>query len=147
MPLGLFKGERTCTLELDGSRVTKFAMREEFSGPLPPLIWRSMPDLGPSFDRFAAGLKARAEAASYARRPTPAPSRDEIRLVSTLRWKVVCESGTEFAVAEAIQETVKIVRRQRRQPSVENLVVVHLRRWLGGREAVVSFIVQSSASG
>ena len=107
-------------------------MREESSGPLLPLIWRSMPDLGPSFDRFAAGLKARAEAASYARRPTPAPSRDEIRLVSTLRWKVVCESGAVFAVAEAVQEAVKIVRRQRRQPSVENLVVVHLRRWLGG---------------
>ena len=37
-------------------------MREEYSGPLLPLIWRSMPDLQPSFDQFAAGLKARAEA-------------------------------------------------------------------------------------
>jgi hypothetical protein len=64
MPLGLFKGERTFTLEADGSGVTRFAMREEFSGPLLPLIWRSMPDLGPSFDQFAAGLKAEAEAAS-----------------------------------------------------------------------------------
>jgi hypothetical protein len=62
MPLGLFKGERTFTLETDGSGATRFAMREEFSGPLLPLIWRSMPDLGPSFDQFAAGLKARAEA-------------------------------------------------------------------------------------
>jgi hypothetical protein len=26
-----------------------------------PMIWRSMPDLGPSFQQFAAGLKARAE--------------------------------------------------------------------------------------
>jgi hypothetical protein len=26
-----------------------------------PLIWRSMPDLGPSFEQFARGLKARAE--------------------------------------------------------------------------------------
>ena len=26
-----------------------FTMREEYSGPLLPLIWRSMPDLGPSF--------------------------------------------------------------------------------------------------
>jgi hypothetical protein len=26
------------------------------------LIWRSMPDLGPSFDRFAQGLKRRVEA-------------------------------------------------------------------------------------
>jgi len=64
MPLGLFKGERTFTLEVDGSGATRFVMREEFSGPLLPLIWRSMPDLGPSFDQFAAGLKARAEAAS-----------------------------------------------------------------------------------
>jgi hypothetical protein len=29
--------------------------------PLPPLIWRSMPDLGPSFRQFADGLKERAE--------------------------------------------------------------------------------------
>jgi hypothetical protein len=27
-----------------------------------PLIWRSMPDLGPSFQRFAQGLKQRVEA-------------------------------------------------------------------------------------
>ena len=33
----------------------------EYSGPLPPLIWRSMPDLGPSFGRFATGLKQRVE--------------------------------------------------------------------------------------
>ena len=37
-------------------------MREEYSGPLlPPLIWRSMPDLGPLFRQFASGLKQRAE--------------------------------------------------------------------------------------
>jgi hypothetical protein len=36
-------------------------MREEFSGPLPPVIGRSMPDLAPSFERFAKGLKAEAE--------------------------------------------------------------------------------------
>jgi hypothetical protein len=33
-----------------------------YSGPLLGLIWRSMPDLGPSFDRFAQGLKRRVEA-------------------------------------------------------------------------------------
>ena len=38
-----------------------FRMREEYSGPLLRLIWRSMPDLGPSFERFARGLKQRAE--------------------------------------------------------------------------------------
>jgi hypothetical protein len=36
-------------------------MREEFSGPMLPLIWRSMPDMQPSFEKFATGLKARAE--------------------------------------------------------------------------------------
>ena len=36
-------------------------MREEYRGPLLPLIWRSMPDLGPSFEQFARGLKRRAE--------------------------------------------------------------------------------------
>jgi hypothetical protein len=36
-------------------------MRERFSGPLLPLIGRSIPDMGPSFDQFARGLKKRAE--------------------------------------------------------------------------------------
>jgi hypothetical protein len=27
------------------------------------MIWRTMPDLGPSFEQFARGLKARAEEA------------------------------------------------------------------------------------
>jgi uncharacterized protein YndB with AHSA1/START domain len=40
-----------------------FRVREEYTGPLLGLIWRSMPDLGPSFDRFAQGLKRRAEEA------------------------------------------------------------------------------------
>jgi hypothetical protein len=63
MPLGLFKGVRTFTLEPhDGGR-TAFRMREEYTGPLLPLVWRSMPDLGPSFEQFARGLKARAEEA------------------------------------------------------------------------------------
>lgn len=35
--------------------------REEYTGPLLPLIWRSMPDLGPSFERFASGREQRAE--------------------------------------------------------------------------------------
>ena len=61
MPLGLFTGVRTFTLNaVDGG--TEFAMREEFSGPLLTLIWRTMPDLQPSFDQFTAGLKQRAEA-------------------------------------------------------------------------------------
>jgi hypothetical protein len=60
MPLGLFKGVRTYVLEPGGAG-TRFRMREEFTGPLSPLIGRSIPDLQPSFDQFAAGLKARAE--------------------------------------------------------------------------------------
>jgi hypothetical protein len=60
MPLGLFRGVRTFTLEPAGG-VTSFTMREEYTGPFLPLIWRSMPDLQPSFDKFADGLKKRAE--------------------------------------------------------------------------------------
>ena len=60
MPLGLFRGVRTHTLTPDGDG-TAFTMREEYSGPLLGAISRSMPDLQPSFDTFAAGLKARVE--------------------------------------------------------------------------------------
>ncbi len=63
MPLGLFKGVRTYTLTLAAGGV-EFAMREVFSGPLAPLIGRSIPDLQPSFDAFAAALKQRAEQAA-----------------------------------------------------------------------------------
>ncbi len=60
MPLGLFKGVRTFAVTPEDG-ATRFTMREEYGGPMLPLIWRSMPDLQPSFDQFAAGLKARAE--------------------------------------------------------------------------------------
>jgi hypothetical protein len=61
MPLGLFRGVRTFRLEPQGADATVFTMREEYTGPLLPLIWRTMPDLQPSFTRFAEGLKARAQ--------------------------------------------------------------------------------------
>jgi hypothetical protein len=61
MPLGLFRGVRTFTLSPAPDGAARFDMREEYTGPLLPLIWRSMPDLGPSFEQFARGLKARAE--------------------------------------------------------------------------------------
>jgi hypothetical protein len=61
MPLGLFKGVRTFTLSPQGEGATKFTMREEYTGLFLPLIWRSMPDLQPSFVQFATGLKKRAE--------------------------------------------------------------------------------------
>jgi len=61
MPLGLFKGERTFSLERKGEQV-EFTMQEVFSGPFSPMIERSIPDLQPAFDEFAADLKRRAEA-------------------------------------------------------------------------------------
>jgi hypothetical protein len=60
IPLGLFRGVRTFTLTPEGGS-TRFAMREEYTGPMLPLVWRSMPDLQPSFEQFASGLKQRAE--------------------------------------------------------------------------------------
>lgn len=60
MPLGLFTGKRTYTLTPDAGS-TRFTMREEYTGPLAPLIFRSIPDLGPSFRQFADGLKHRVE--------------------------------------------------------------------------------------
>jgi hypothetical protein len=64
MPLGLFRGVRTYSLTPGADGTTRFHVREEYTGPMLPLIWRSMPDLQPSFDEFAAGLKRRAEAGS-----------------------------------------------------------------------------------
>jgi uncharacterized protein YndB with AHSA1/START domain len=60
MPLGLFRGVRSYTLT-PAAGGTTFRMREEYTGPLLGLIWRSMPDLQPSFDRFAEGLRRRVE--------------------------------------------------------------------------------------
>jgi len=61
MPLGLFKGVRTFTLSSLSDGQTDFRMREEFTGPLLKLIWRTMPDLTDSFEQFASGLKKEAE--------------------------------------------------------------------------------------
>jgi hypothetical protein len=61
MPFGLFRGVRTYDLSGDEDGPATFRVREEYTGPLLPLIWRSMPDLSPSFDQFARGLKARVE--------------------------------------------------------------------------------------
>jgi len=60
LPLGLFRGVRTYSLRRNGSR-TDFTMREVYSGPLSGLFGRSIPDLQPSFDQFARGLKQRVE--------------------------------------------------------------------------------------
>jgi hypothetical protein len=60
MPLGLFKGERAFALTQLGD-TTEFVMREVYTGLMAPLITKSIPDLQPAFDEFAACLKARAE--------------------------------------------------------------------------------------
>jgi hypothetical protein len=61
IPLGLFKGVRTHTLTSQSDGTTVFHLREEYSGPLLGLVWRSMPNLGPSFTQFTEGLKRRVE--------------------------------------------------------------------------------------
>lgn len=60
MPLGLFRGVRRFVLT-DAGEGTGFHMREAFSGPMAGLIWKSMPDLQPSFDRLAEAIKQKAE--------------------------------------------------------------------------------------
>lgn len=62
MPLGLFKGIRTFTLVGTKPTQTSFVMREVFSGPMLGMVSKKMPNLQPSFDQLAAGLKAEAEA-------------------------------------------------------------------------------------
>jgi hypothetical protein len=63
MPLGLFTGSRQFNLTPNGSG-TDFHMREEFTGPLAGLIGRSIPDLTPSFEKFADGLRTLVEGQS-----------------------------------------------------------------------------------
>ncbi|MFN0096921.1 MAG: SRPBCC family protein [Dehalococcoidia bacterium] len=62
MPLGLFKGERVYTLTPLPDGAVEFSMREAFTGPLSGLIGKSIPDMQPAFEEFAACLKAKAEA-------------------------------------------------------------------------------------
>jgi hypothetical protein len=60
MPLGLFRGVRTFTLSPKDGGV-QFEMTEAFSGLMAGLITRSIPDLTPSFERFANGLSSLAQ--------------------------------------------------------------------------------------
>ena len=66
MPLGLFSGTRRYTLEPGEGGRTTFTMAETYAGPLSPLVTRSIPDLQPAFEAFAAGLRRDAEAATSA---------------------------------------------------------------------------------
>jgi hypothetical protein len=61
MPLGLFTGTRTYRLTPGPDATVRFDMREEYTGVLAGLIFKSIPDLQPSFRRFADGLKRRVE--------------------------------------------------------------------------------------
>lgn len=61
MPLGLFRGERVFELTQTRADTVRFSMHETFSGPLSGVIGKSIPDLQPAFDDFAAALKRRAE--------------------------------------------------------------------------------------
>lgn len=60
MPLGLFKGIRS--FELTPSPTgTRFYVKEVYVGPLAFLITRMIPDLQPSFEKFADGVARMAE--------------------------------------------------------------------------------------
>lgn len=61
MPLGLFKGERVFELRPKAASSVEFTMREDYSGLLAALITKSIPDLQPAFEEFAACLKAHVE--------------------------------------------------------------------------------------
>lgn len=58
----LFKGERTFLITPRATDTVEFSMEELFDGLLAGLIGKSIPDLQPAFEEFAACLKARAEA-------------------------------------------------------------------------------------
>jgi uncharacterized protein YndB with AHSA1/START domain len=60
MPFGLFEGKRVFTLQSVASGI-EFFMIETYTGLLAALITKSIPDLQPAFDSFAADLKTRAE--------------------------------------------------------------------------------------
>ena len=61
MPLGLFTGERTYLVQ-PREGVTHFEMTEEYTGLLAGLFTKAIPDMTESFNLFADGLKAAAEA-------------------------------------------------------------------------------------
>ncbi|MCU1476263.1 MAG: hypothetical protein JWQ64_956 [Subtercola sp.] len=63
MPLGLFKGVRRYSLTGNDDGSTHFRMREEYTGVMLGMIWKSIPDLSGSFSQFADGLKKRVESA------------------------------------------------------------------------------------
>ena len=61
LPLGLFRGSGRSRSGLAGTQRRSSCCARSTAGPMLGLIGRSMPDLGPSFEKFARGLKERAE--------------------------------------------------------------------------------------
>jgi uncharacterized protein YndB with AHSA1/START domain len=60
MPLGLFVGRRTFVLTRQDA-CTLFSMHLSMTGPLAPLILKSLGDRQPDIDAFSAALRARVE--------------------------------------------------------------------------------------
>lgn len=60
LPFGLFTGVRVFTVTPRGSG-TEFRLHLRMSGPLAPLILKSVGDRQPEVDSFSAALKGRAE--------------------------------------------------------------------------------------
>lgn len=60
LPLGLFVGQRTFTIA-PREGVSEFQMHLRMSGPLAPLILKSVGDRQPEIDTFSAALRTRAE--------------------------------------------------------------------------------------
>jgi hypothetical protein len=57
----MFRGIRNFVLTPKGDGTTEFAMTETLSGLMLPLVKGSLPDFRPSFEAYAADLKAAAE--------------------------------------------------------------------------------------
>jgi len=59
----MFQGIRNFTLAPNNDGTTDFTMVETYSGMMLPMIAGSLPELGPSFERYAADLRKEAEIA------------------------------------------------------------------------------------
>jgi hypothetical protein len=57
----MFQGVRTYVLKAKKDGSTDFLMEEIFSGLMLPMIVKSLPDFGPTFEKYAADLKREAE--------------------------------------------------------------------------------------
>lgn len=60
----MFQGVRTYALNAKNDGSTDFLMEEIFSGLMLPMIIKSLPDFGPTFEHYAADLKHEAERVS-----------------------------------------------------------------------------------